>query len=125
MSSVTRTVIRRAIRHRDARFWPTYNENDAVQQRFTWPLVDEIELSILLLATVSGRPTVTNSHGIRSSTTPMTLRRRHPFPGWFTAFPHDRQTRKPSTQTMKAYRQDFVAITFLVTGGDPSTHGLS
>jgi hypothetical protein len=41
------------------------------------------------------------------------------------AFPHDRQTRKPSTQTMKAYRQDFVAITCLATGGDPSTHGLS
>jgi len=26
---------------------------------------------------------------------------------------------------MKAYRQDFIAITSLVTGGDPSTHGLS
>jgi len=29
------------------------------------------------------------------------------FPDWFTAFLHDRQTRKPSAHTMKAYRQDF------------------
>jgi len=26
---------------------------------------------------------------------------------------------------MKAYRLDFIAITSLVTGGDPSTHGNS
>ena len=43
-----------------------------------------------------------------------------PFPDWFTAFLHDRQTRKPSAHTMKAYRQDFVAIASLVTGGDPA-----
>jgi integrase/recombinase XerC len=42
-----------------------------------------------------------------------------PYPDWFTAFLHDRATRKPSAHTMKAYRQDFVAIAGLVTGGDP------
>jgi integrase/recombinase XerC len=42
-----------------------------------------------------------------------------PFPDWFTAFLHDRQTRKPSAHTMKAYRQDFIAIAGLVTSGDP------
>jgi integrase/recombinase XerC len=41
-----------------------------------------------------------------------------PFPEWFTAFLNDRQTRKPSAHTMKAYRQDFVAIASLVTNGD-------
>ena len=45
-----------------------------------------------------------------------------PFPDWFTAFLHDRQTRKPSAHTMKAYRQDFVAIASLVTDGDPARH---
>jgi integrase/recombinase XerC len=43
-----------------------------------------------------------------------------PFPDWFTAFLHDRQTRKPSAHTMKAYRQDFIAIARLVTSGDPA-----
>jgi len=43
-----------------------------------------------------------------------------PFPDWFTAFLHDRQTRKPSAHTMKAYRQDFVAIASLVTDGHPA-----
>jgi integrase/recombinase XerC len=43
-----------------------------------------------------------------------------PLPEWFTAFLHDRQTRKPSAHTMKAYRQDFVAIASLVTNGDPA-----
>ena len=42
----------------------------------------------------------------------------NPFPEWFTGFLHDRQTRKPSAHTMKAYRQDFLAIASLVTGGD-------
>lgn len=42
------------------------------------------------------------------------------FPDWFTAFLHDRQTRKPSAHTMKAYRQDFVAIANLVADGDPT-----
>jgi integrase/recombinase XerC len=41
-------------------------------------------------------------------------------PDWFTQFLNDRQTRKPSAHTMKAYRQDFVAIAFLVTDGDPA-----
>jgi len=43
-----------------------------------------------------------------------------PFPDWFTAFLRDRQTRKPSAHTMKAYRQDYLAIATLVTGGDPA-----
>src|SRR4051794_23069380 len=43
-----------------------------------------------------------------------------PFPEWFTDFLNDRQTRKPSAHTMKAYRQDFIAIARLVTDGDPS-----
>jgi integrase/recombinase XerC len=34
-------------------------------------------------------------------------------------FLQDRQTRKPSVHTMKAYRQDFAAIARLVTGDDP------
>ena len=33
-----------------------------------------------------------------------------PIPEWFIEFLNDRQTRKPSAHTMKAYRQDFVAI---------------
>ena len=48
-----------------------------------------------------------------------------PFPDWFTAFLHDRQTRKPSAHTMKAYRQDFAAIASLVTDGDPARHECS
>jgi integrase/recombinase XerC len=44
----------------------------------------------------------------------------YPFPDWFTAFLHDRQTRKPSAHTMKAYRQDFIAIAGLVTDDDPA-----
>jgi integrase/recombinase XerC len=46
---------------------------------------------------------------------------RDPFPQWFERFLDDRQTRKPSAHTMKAYRQDFVAIATLVTDGDPAT----
>jgi integrase/recombinase XerC len=41
------------------------------------------------------------------------------FPHWFTQFLNDRQTRKPSAHTMKAYRQDFIAIAILLTGGKP------
>ncbi|MGA8329328.1 MAG: hypothetical protein WB777_08545 [Mycobacterium sp.] len=41
-----------------------------------------------------------------------------PFPDWFIAFLHDRQTRKPSSHTMKAYRQDFAAIASVVTNGE-------
>jgi integrase/recombinase XerC len=47
-------------------------------------------------------------------------READPFPNWFTAFLHDRQTRKPSSHTMKAYRQDFDAIARLVTNGNPA-----
>lgn len=42
------------------------------------------------------------------------------FPHWFTQFLNDRQTRKPSAHTMKAYRQDFIAIANLVTDGKPA-----
>ena len=41
-------------------------------------------------------------------------------PVWFVEFLNDRQTRKPSAHTMKAYRQDFFAIAMLVTDGNPS-----
>ncbi len=41
-------------------------------------------------------------------------------PDWFTAFLQDRQTRKPSAHTMKAYRQDFLAIASAVSGGRPA-----
>ena len=43
-----------------------------------------------------------------------------PFPAWFAQFLDDRQTRKPSAHTMKAYRQDFVAIATLVADGEPA-----
>jgi len=43
-----------------------------------------------------------------------------PFPDWFTMFLHDRQTRKPSGHTMKAYRQDFAAIASLISNGNPT-----
>jgi integrase/recombinase XerC len=42
----------------------------------------------------------------------------HPIPEWFHKFLNDRQTRKPSAHTMKAYRQDFVAIALLMGDGD-------
>ncbi|MDO3336469.1 tyrosine-type recombinase/integrase [Mycobacteroides abscessus] len=49
-----------------------------------------------------------------------------PLPVWFVAFLNDRQTRKPSAHTMKAYRQDFVAIaTLTVGGGDPARLAIS
>jgi integrase/recombinase XerC len=42
------------------------------------------------------------------------------FPNWFTQFLNDRQTRKPSAHTMKAYRQDFLTIATLTTDGSPA-----
>ena len=42
------------------------------------------------------------------------------FPHRFTQFLNDRQTRKPSAHTMKAYRQDFVTIANLMTDGNPA-----
>ena len=55
---------------------------------------------------------------------PSLLRRRSDAesipPDWFTQFLNDRQTRKPSAHTMKAYRQDFIAIATLVTDGNPA-----
>lgn len=48
-----------------------------------------------------------------------------PLPVWFVQFLNDRQTRKPSAQTMKAYRQDFVAIATLTAGGDPARLAIS
>jgi site-specific recombinase XerD len=47
-----------------------------------------------------------------------------PFPDWFTDFLDDRQTRKPSAHTMKAYRQDFIAIATLITG-NPARLGVA
>ena len=44
------------------------------------------------------------------------------FPDWFTQFLNDRQTRKPSAHTMKAYRQDFIAIATLMADGKVNTH---
>ena len=41
-------------------------------------------------------------------------------PPWFLRFLDDRQTRKPSAHTMKAYRQDFVAIAGIITDGRPA-----
>lgn len=43
-----------------------------------------------------------------------------PFPRWFIDFLNDRQTRKPSAHTMKAYRQDFLAIAAVITDGNPA-----
>jgi integrase/recombinase XerC len=43
-----------------------------------------------------------------------------PFPQWFSQFLNDRQTRKPSAHTMRAYGQDFIAIAMLVTNGHPA-----
>jgi integrase/recombinase XerC len=40
------------------------------------------------------------------------------FAEWFSQFLNDRQTRKPSAHTMKAYRPDFIAIATLVAGGN-------
>jgi integrase/recombinase XerC len=42
------------------------------------------------------------------------------FPYWFTQFLNDRQTRKPSAHTLKAYRQDFATIANLMTDGNPA-----
>lgn len=42
-------------------------------------------------------------------------------PDLFNRFLLDRQTRKPSAHTMKAYRQDFQAIASLITAGQPAS----
>jgi integrase/recombinase XerC len=52
--------------------------------------------------------------------TPRYLAEADRSPEWFNMFLEDRQARKPSAHTMKAYRQDFVAIATLVTGGNPA-----
>lgn len=44
-----------------------------------------------------------------------------PYPQWFARFLADRQTRKPSAHTIKAYQQDFVAIASLITDGRPAS----
>ncbi|MDV7195705.1 tyrosine recombinase XerC, partial [Mycolicibacterium fortuitum] len=46
-------------------------------------------------------------------------------PDWFVDFLNDRQTRKPSAHTMKAYHQDFVSIAALIADGDPATLTIS
>ena len=48
-----------------------------------------------------------------------------PYPQWFARFLADRQTRKPSAHTVKAYQQDFVTIATLITGGRPAALDLS
>jgi integrase/recombinase XerC len=62
-----------------------------------------------------------HAHPGRPADTDTDAAEAHPFPEWFTAFLDDRQTRKPSAHTMKAYRQDFAAIASLVTRSDPSS----
>jgi integrase/recombinase XerC len=52
--------------------------------------------------------------------TPRYLAEADRSPEWFNMFLEDRQARKPSAHTMKAYRQDFVAIATLVAGGNPA-----
>ena len=42
------------------------------------------------------------------------------YPRWFLEFLDDRQTRKPSAHSMKAYRQDFDGIASLLTEGNPA-----
>lgn len=46
-------------------------------------------------------------------------------PDWFDLFLADRQTRKPSPATIKAYKQDFAAIASLVTNGQPAAMQLA
>jgi site-specific recombinase XerD len=48
-----------------------------------------------------------------------------PHPQWFARFLQDRQTRKPSAHTLKAYQQDFVAIAKLITDGQPAALDIS
>jgi integrase/recombinase XerC len=63
---------------------------------------------------------VPNNHGPASAPLPAPTADAEWFPNWFTQFLNDRQTRKPSAHTMKAYRQDFVAIAILMTDGNPA-----
>ena len=46
-------------------------------------------------------------------------------PEWFAAFLADRGTRKPSAHTLKAYRQDFDAITTIIVGSDMDQTAMS
>ena len=46
-------------------------------------------------------------------------------PEWFAAFLADRGTRKPSAHTLKAYRQDFDAITAIIVGSDKDLSAMS
>lgn len=46
-------------------------------------------------------------------------------PEWFASFLADRGTRKPSTHTMKAYRQDFDSIAALIVGSGKDLSALS
>ena len=46
-------------------------------------------------------------------------------PNWFADFLIDRATRKPSTHTIKAYRQDFAAVANLLTAGGPAEVALT
>jgi integrase/recombinase XerC len=46
-------------------------------------------------------------------------------PEWFATFLADRGTRKPSAHTLKAYRQDFDAITAVIVGSDKDLSAMS
>src|ERR1700758_1998026 len=46
-------------------------------------------------------------------------------PNWFADFMIDRSTRKPSEHTLKAYRQDFIAVAALLTAGRPAAIALT
>jgi integrase len=46
-------------------------------------------------------------------------------PNWFGDFLIDRATRKPSEHTIKAYRQDFAAVSALLTAGTPADIALT
>ena len=95
------------------------NGKDTVRQWFTMHLMDKINYPSFFCH----RRRVPNHPGPASPPTPAPTGDdldAESFPDWFTQFLNDRQTRKPSAHTMKAYRQDFIAIASLMTGGNPA-----
>ena len=81
----------------------------------------------LFSVTVDGCPTIPDRPQRPRPRAPAMLQSRadaESFPHWFTQFLNDRQTRKPSAHTMKAYRQDFLAIAMPDDRRQPCTaHG--
>lgn len=63
--------------------------------------------------------------GVNASAQTGSSSRSAALPSWFISFLDDRQTRKPSAHTMKAYRQDFVSIACLLTNVDPDSLALA